>query len=254
MTTLKLNVTLPGGGYPNISEFIIPVVDNIFSDLPVTEQLIGAYFLSTQNISPLTNFADYSQSLKVTGSPVLGSRYATLNRANHYDTGLILDADSSIVTVSLMADTTAGGMVAANFYTNPADSLNYGSSVQVANSVFTARESGGSGSSIPVTYNFASDVPAGSMAIGTMNVTNSNVAIGFFRPASEVLGIASAPVTTRRKSDRPLLLGTTYSDTVFLGDSHPSVVLVYNQSLSSANILLISKYLKNVFGARYGLF
>lgn len=252
--TLKLNVTLPGSGYPNISEFIVETPDNIFADLPVTEKLIGAYFLSSQNSSPLTNFADNTQNLAAVGSPVLGSQYATLNRANHYDTGLVPGVESSIVTVSLMADAVTGGMVVANFYTDQSDSLNYGSSVQVANNVFTARESGGSGPSISAAYNFGSDVPAGSMAIGTMNVTNNAVAVGFFKPTDETLAISSTVIPTRRKSDRSLLIGATYSDTVFLGDSHPSIVLIYNQSLKSADILLISKYLKNVFGARYGLF
>lgn len=263
MAAVNLGVKLPGTGYKHISEFNI---EDVFSGIPYKDGLIGAYFLTNQNVSPLINYADISKPLVRVGNPVVNDKYTILDHANYYDTGLQSTETLSALAISLpsLSTTNMSGIILSNYRKDAStnniargDTLRvYSDSgiikfTQYADFAMASPPSANiTGGSLPaskpiISYGLAGSVGGGICGVSHYNpdtdANASNIYAGAYQNPRHV------------ETERTLRIGTTASDTEFLGQSAVSAVLIFNKDLGSAALIANERWLHGTFGAEWGL-
>lgn len=263
MAVVNLGVQLPGSGYKHISEFN---VEDVFSGIPFKDGLVGAYFLTNQNVSPLINYADMSKPLMRVGNPVVNDKYTILDHANYYDTGLPSTETLSALAISLpsVSTTNLSGIILSNYRKDSGtnniaqgDTLRAYSDEGIIKFTQYADFSMASPPSANIT---GGDLPANKLIIsyGLVGTVGGGLCgISHYNPDTDknVSNIyAGAYQNPRRvESERTLRIGTTTSDTEFLGQSAVSAVLIFNKDLGSAGLIANERWLHGTFGAEWGL-
>ncbi|WP_437891522.1 hypothetical protein [Phytobacter sp. V91] len=263
MPAINLGVSLPPRDYRNISEF---VVERIFDDLPFKTGMVGAYFLSNQTVSPLINYANAELPLTRIGNPVVGATYTTLDHSNYYDTGLPSTESLAVIGISLPAVSTTAqsGVVLSNYKKDETTAnIAQGDTLRAYASAGNVR--------ISQFSDFAmSTPPQVNLVTSGLSVDDLIISYGLIQPiAGKEAGAAYYNPTTdanvsafysgtstnprRVETVHTLRIGTTHSDTEFLGISAVSVVLVFNQDLGGTGIIANQRWLKETFGPRFGL-
>lgn len=239
---------LPAGpAYMNISEFDI---FNPFYDIPYSTNLAAAGFFSSQMINPLNNHADLGKPFLKVGVPDINSRYASVSDGNYIDTQIKVDgADATIIEIAKNPSTTVDAWSISNYTGNNAigsDSILLRKDRQME--VYTSAGTG----LISTVINMTGAGAPGDLAVCAGRFGPNDVTGSVYRPATGDLlhGTRAAARATNANRNycigvRPGLSGN--------GNSNVSVVLIYKERLSDANLLSVMKYLRTTFGARYGL-
>ncbi|BEL82533.1 hypothetical protein SM12BL3_38400 [Serratia marcescens] len=263
MATVNLGLTLPPRRYKHISEFI---VHDIFANLPYKTGMVGAYFLSSQTVSPLVNYANLSKPLTRHGNPIAGPKYATLDHNNYYDTGLPSTSTLAVIGISLpIASTTQqSGVILSNYHKDESTSnLAQGDTLRVfadGGNVRLTQYGDFAQSSPPAANIVTTDMPTGQLIISyglIRPVTTNSVGIGYYSPVNDsnfsAFNPGTVPDTRRIETEHTLRIGTTVSDTEFLGPSAVSVVLVFDQDIGGPGVVANERWLKGSFGPQFGL-
>ncbi|MEN4198915.1 hypothetical protein [Serratia marcescens] len=243
-----INGELPSGpAYMDISEFDI---FNPFADIPYFNNMIGAYFLSSQMLNPLNNYADLGNPLLKYGSPEINSKYASVSDGNYFDTKIkVAGADATIIEVAKNPSTTVDAWSISNYTGNNAigsDSILLRKDRKME--VYTSAGTGLSSTVIDMTGAGAPD----DLAIVAGRFGPDDITGSVFLPETGGLlqGTRAAARATNANRNycfgvRPGLTGN--------GNSHVSIGLIFRERLSDETLLSIMQYLRNPFGARYGL-
>ncbi|CAI1577755.1 hypothetical protein [Serratia proteamaculans] len=232
-------------GFPPLGSFI-----NATPELPVTDQLVGSYFLRN---SPdrLKNYADPSKPLTLVGSPSAADTFSWANLSNHYDTRLIPPKDWTVIAISSIGNnnTSDGGLDVSNYGDNGATPpILSGDSIGANNT--------GSNTTL-----YANVLNGSELSIKSVNVsypvgTQFQLYAGVFQnaPAFKKIdaisgGITSYPVDMADRTRvaslaRTLKIGGHHRTGILTGNRRISFVAVYFKVLSDAEIKQIGDYLR----------
>lgn len=239
---------LPAGpAYMNISEFDI---FNPFYDIPYSTNLAAAGFFSSQMINPLNNHADLGKPFLKVGVPDINSRYASVSDGNYIDTQIkVTGNDATIIEIARNPSTTVDAWSVSNYTGNNAigsDSILLRKDRQME--VYTSN-----GANLASTViNMADAGAVADLAIVAGRFGPGDVTGSVYRPATGDLLHGTRAVTRVANANRNYSVGVRHGLTGN-GNSNVSVVLIYDERLSDANLLAVMKHLRTTFGARYGL-
>lgn len=247
-------IFLPAGpDYRDMADFD---VFNPFYDIPVSVDLVGAWFLSTQINNPLNNHADLTKPLLKVGNPVVGAKGASCSDGNYFNTGIPVGTSMAsspavtLITVSRNPSTTVDAWVFSNYTGNngvSSDSILMRKDNQVES--YTSSGSGLASAVVSRAGAGAATDRAVTVSAFGPGVLDSSV----YNPTTDSLTTGSRTGITRNINTptnyaigvRPGMTGN--------GQSEVSVVLAYKSRLSAGDQLRVARYLRTQFGTRYNL-
>lgn len=236
------NVIFPAGpAYRPLSDF---QVTNPFSDLPFTDDLVGAYFPTAQNSNPLNNHANLSIPLLRVGSPVINTSYAQCSDGNYFDTQLPMTENATMIALTANPSTSLGAWVISNYS---------GSTSEGSDSLVATENNGAQVYSLLNGSVISNTIATASGIVGVAGRFNANSAeISYYDPTTGTVQKGEADGSRSFSSTKSLLIGQRQGMT---GNGTPqvSVVLIYAQRLSDENLLSVMKYLKEVFSTKYSI-
>ncbi|MBN5301046.1 hypothetical protein ACTVNX_03810 [Serratia nevei] len=247
-------VYTPGPAYRHISEFI---VENPYYDLPVSQGIIGAYFLSNKMKNPLNNHANLSKPLLRIGSPTVGNSFTSFSDGNQYDTQLPVgtsaasNAAVTIITVAKNPSKTADAWPIGN-YLGGSGAISSDNILLRKDAQMEVYTSNGTGLASTVT-NLVGAGATGQLLITAGQFGPTSVTGSCYRPAEDDLLQSSRAVESRKtKPTANYRIGGRPGMT---GNGTPDVacVLIYEGRMSNADLLTVCRYLRMTFGARYNL-
>ncbi|WP_142292402.1 hypothetical protein, partial [Klebsiella pneumoniae] len=100
-------ITLPSSLiYPKLDGFKL---FDVMAEVPVTDGLVGSYFLGSKNADPSYNFANPSLPLSVNLSPDFSdARFSVVSvLKGFFDTGITSTAQQTIISIAKMPNQTA---------------------------------------------------------------------------------------------------------------------------------------------------
>lgn len=269
MPALNLGVTLPGTGYKNISDF---VVTNIFANLPYTTGLVGSYFLSSQTLSPLINYANLNLSLSRVGSPTVGTKYATTSPTSYFDTGLPSTSNMTILAISYpITGEAAGDVIVSNMFRDSsnnargdllrANSDGLSTNITVYGDYNTTSPTSAIVNALPVNSPIGDPLISCGIILNATGTGNSTIATYLNVQDGAGVTYPQTPAATNSNDvetahlispNNTLLIGSSRSSADFSGSSQVSVVLIFNNNAVSG-LINNALWLKETFGVTYGL-
>jgi len=238
-------ITLPGTGYPKLSDFSAPVMK-----LPYAGNLIGAYFVGNGAGNRLANYANSSKPLTEIGTPYARTNFSRCDKNNCYDTGIIPTDKMTIFVVARANQTELSSLAVSNYNSVDGDGID----ISIQRLSAYGRVGTSSGQIIQGAVN------ANISALGGRNFISGLASWGgvgisvaaYNNPATDLIQ-ASSVYPTRYIAQRSLLIGGNYSPASLTGEVDVSCVLIYNENVSPANQRFILAYLNNTFAPQWGL-
>lgn len=244
------NISFPqseGVDYRSISEFDIT---NPFYDIPYFNNMVGAYFLSSQMTNPLNNHAALGTPLLKFGAPEINARFASVGDYNYFDTQIrVSGTDSTIIEIARNPSSTVDAWSVSNYSGNNAigsDSILLRKDRQME--VYTSNGAG----LVSTVINMADAGATTDLAIVAGRFGPGDVTGSVYRPATGDLLHGTATATRATNANRNYCIGVRPGLTGN-GNSNVSAVLIFKERLSDANLLSVMRYLRTTFGARYSL-
>lgn len=249
-TLLKLKgVTLPGSGYPNVNDFVVPAFPN-------SGGLVGMYTFGSQLGMSLTNHVNSSLPLIPHGTVQTSVDGAVVSRPNYLDTQLPNTDSYSVISLCLpiLATNFAGGQIILGNYKS--GDANQGESIGM---------SGKNGAGVPAVGSFvtdgANDIVQRYMDLPAGMVTTRHAGIGarisadgkakMFVLDNGVLtaGAETAAQARISHSARSMLIGGGYNTggTNWTGQLTIKLLAVWNVALTDQQMYDNMAYLATIY-------
>jgi len=204
-TLLKLKgVTLPGTGYPNVNDFLVP-------DFPNAAGLVGLYTFGTQLGMSLANHANNSLPLIPYGALATGVDGVVVSKGNYLDTQLPQDVDFTVIALCLplLATSYLDGQLLFSNYKNP--DANQGESVVFSGNAsvpsFGSFMNASNNVPTPKVMALPSGMSATRHAGFGVRVSSDGSTKAFVRDQGLVATGASQPIARMTPATRSMLIG-----------------------------------------------
>ncbi|HCZ9102496.1 TPA: hypothetical protein O4G09_005658 [Klebsiella michiganensis] len=237
--------------YPKLDDFKL---FDVMAQVPVTDGLVGSYFLGSKNAAPTYNFANPSLPLSVHFNPDFSDpRFSVLSvLKGYFDTGITPTAQQTVISIAKIPNQTAA--IVSSYLKDSSGNVTGDTileSITATKSLRTYAQS----SSNAVTqsardnssFNFDDFFVSGGVITGTPSV------------GAWIMSETASPAGTyttlpgRVVANRTLRIGASYSSTEFTADIGISAVVIYNKDIGSDNITTVMNWLRNVVGVQAGI-
>lgn len=258
MSVKLKGIVLPSSlTYPKLDSFSL---FSIMEEVPVTDGLVGSYFLGSKNADPTYNFANPALPLIVHGSPDISDpRFAKLSRSTGYfDTQIASSTEQTIIVLGKQQpQSQSQASVFISNYSKVDSSNVTGDTVltrwrsdATSEVAFYAQTSLNGVTS--VTRN--NIIPADNFGVFGGLIASSLTAIGAWS-MNETTAPGYQPINIpgRVASQRSLLIGCSYSDTEFLSPASVSAVLIYSNDIKGEPMANVMNWLRNRVGVEAGI-
>ncbi len=251
---LKLTgITLPSSlTYPNLTDFEL---FSVMASPPVTDGLVGSYFLGTKNADPTYNFANPSLPLLQNGTPNFTAQYATCSRnGGYFDTQLKSTTEMTIFAINLVSG--AGGLiqVVSNFQVVSGTGALQGDALFSLSTAAQAAAQQTTGGSIAAVQS-VSDAPDGDFKVSAMAVLSTPSVLAAYWNDALTMQSTTTNMTDRGIVTDNLLIGASPATDDFLQNTSISAVLIYNRALpeTSGQMEQVFAWLRSTVGVQAGI-
>lgn len=252
MSVKLKGIVLPSSlTYPKLDSFSL---FSVMSEVPVTDGLVGSYFVGSRNADPTYNFANPSLPLIPFLSPdYTDPKFALLRVGRGYfDTQIAPSTTQTIIAIARVPAAT--GVITSNYYKDSSGNISgdtlmenistskavrYYAQSSVNGATFTGRDiSGFSIGDFGVVGGIISSAPA----VGAWTMSEST------EPAASI-----AIFPTRVLNSRTIRIGASYATNEFDNDIAISAVLIYNTDIGGPNMTTVMNWMRNVVGVQAGI-
>lgn len=241
--------------YPKLDSFSL---FSIMEEVPVTEGLVGSYFLGSKNADPTYNFANPALPLLRVGSPnTTDVRFAKLSRlTGYFNTQLPSYTTQTIIVLGRQQSTSQAtpAVFVSNYLKVSATDVTGDSLMKrwgtynTSNAAFYAQTSATTVDSVQRIDGVAGD------EFSVFGGIVSSSAIGAWSMSESMAPwFTSKSVSTRGTTSRPLLIGATYSATEFTDFASVGAVLIYQGDIGTTQMQSVMDWLRNVVGVQAGI-
>lgn len=251
---LKLSgITLPGGGYPRLINFVPPVM------AAGGEALVGLYTFGADADASLRNWADQTKPLTKVGAPAIQNLGVTVGPAGYYDTGFGSTIGLTFLAIAkpnVAASNAVGQMIVSNFLAGTplqsGDSLGFGAPPGIGSAVSVyggkTTENGIATHPLPLT---GADTADWNSFVGRIKPTGEEHV--WWSRDGAVAQTAESPAATRAVvTSRTLRIGREYQS-LFNGTAEIMMVAIFNRALTDAEVTANLTYLRAEYGPAHGV-
>ena len=245
-------ITLPSSLiYPKLDGFKL---FDVMSQVPVTDGLVGSYFLGSKNADPSYNFANPSLPLSVNLNPDFSdARFSVLSvLKGYFDTGITSTAQQTIISIAKMPNQTAaivsnylkdssGGVSGDSILERITSNKSLNTYAQSSSNAVTQAQRDNSSFNVDDFF-VSGGVITGAPSVGSWIMSETAA------PAGTYINLPGRVVASRT-----LRIGASYSSTEFIADIGISAVVIYNKDIGSDNITTVMNWLRNVVGVQAGI-
>lgn len=237
--------------YPKLDDFKL---FDVMAQVPVTDGLVGSYFLGSKNADPSYNFANPSLPLSIHLSPDFSdARFTVLSVLNGYfDTGITPSTQQTIIFIAKIPSQTAA--IVSNYLKDSSGNVTGDTileSITTTKSLRTYAQSSSTGVTQSSRDNSSFNFDDFFVSCGVITGTPS-VGAWLMSETADPAGTYTA-LPGRVVASRTLRIGASYSSTEFTGDIGISAVVIYNKDIGSDNITTVMNWLRNVVGVQAGI-
>lgn len=252
MTVKLKGITLPSTLiYPKLDDFKL---FDIMSEVPVTDSLVGSYFLGSKNADPTYNFANPDLPLISNLSPdYTDSKYALLSiNRGYFDTQIAPSITQTIIAIAQVPE--SNGVIVSNYYKDNSGNITgdtLGEFISTTKALRYYAQS--SENNITSVSRDISTFSAGDFGV-VGGIISSTPAIGGWSMSESLTPAANtATLPGRVLNSRTLRIGASYDTSEFINDIGVSAVLIYNTDIGGANMITAMNWLRNVVGVEAGI-
>lgn len=251
-----IGINLPSGpAYRDISEFD---QFNPFSGIPVSDGLQISWFGSGKFGSPMKNYSNSAFKITVTGSPAVKDSYVQVSDGNYYSLGMPAGSDLAkakevtIITVAANLSSSADAWVLSNYGGNnseSSDSILYRKDMKCET---YGSYNGGLASVLNDTSKAGAQGSTLICAAVMKEKSQSNIV---YQSATDDLGKTNRDFAVGSRAinaTRNYLIGARHGMSGN-GASNVSIVLAYSRALTDGEILLLSRFIRNDMGVKFGI-
>ncbi|WP_265670406.1 MULTISPECIES: hypothetical protein [Klebsiella] len=252
MSVKLKGIVLPSSlTYPKLDSFSL---FSVMSEVPVTDGLVGSYFVGSRNADPRYNFANPSLPLIPYMSPdYTDPKFALLSVGRGYfDTQIAPTTTQTIVAIAKVPAAT--GVIASNYYKDSSNQISgdaFLENISTAKSLRYYAQSSTNG-----TTQASRDISA--LNIGDFSVVGGKITadptVGAWTMSDSAdPGVSSATMAARVLNSRTLRIGASYAANEFNGDIGIAAVLIYNTDIGGPNMTTVMNWMRNVVGVQAGI-
>lgn len=237
--------------YPKLDDFKL---FDVMANVPVTDGLVGSYFVGARNADPLHNFANPSLPLLSGLSPdFTDPKYALLSvNRGYFDTQIAPSAAQTIVAIAKVPAAT--GVITSNYFKDTGGLISgdaFLENISTTKSLRFYAQSSANG-----TTQASRDIS--SFGVGDFGVVGGIIStvptVGAWTMSeTEAPGFTPATMPARALNSRTLRIGASYAANEFNGDIGISAVLIYNKDIGGTNMTTVMNWLRNVVGVQAGI-
>ena len=252
MTVKLKGIILPATlTYPKLDDFKL---FDIMAQVPVTDGLVGSYFLGSRNADPTHNFANPSLPLIQHLSPDFSDPKCSILSVNrgYFDTQIVPSTSQTIIAISKVPAAT--GVIASNYLKDSGGSVSGDSLMEIISTVKQLRYyAQTAASSITSVTRDISSFNTGDFGV-VGGIISSAPAVGSWSMSESLPPSATiATLTARSVNARTLRIGASYDTSEFINDIGIAAVLIFNTDIGGSNMTTVMNWLRNVVGVQAGI-